>query len=314
MIGAKKIVIIVLLLLADISSYAQDAKAGIRLDPPQILVGDQARLFIEVQNNEKAGKLQWAAIPDTFNNLEVIERGKIDTLRQGDVYTYKQRVIITGFDSGVFKIPAFQFSVIHAGNTASIVQTDSLQLLVQTVAVDTTQPIKPIKGIILVKSSWLDYIWYFIGAAIFIILLVFVIIYFIRNKKAVLPVINKGPVETLQEKTLRLLAEVEAQKLWEKGQVKEYYVQVTDVLRNYIEARFNTAALELTTDELLESALRIKEMLPYRGLLGGILYTADLAKFAKSEPLPAEHIATMEQAKEFVNLTTPPPVQTKEEK
>lgn len=314
MIGAKKIVVIVLLLLADISSYAQEAKAGIRLDPPQILVGDQARLFIEVQNNEKAGKLQWAAIPDTFNNLEVIERGKIDTLRQGDVYTYKQRVVITGFDSGVFKIPAFQFSVIHAGSTASIVQTDSLQLLVQTVAVDTTQPIKPIKGIILVKSSWLDYIWYFIGAAIFIILLVFVIIYFIRNKKAVLPMINKGPVETLQEKTLRLLAEVEAQKLWEKGQVKEYYVQVTDVLRNYIEARFNTAALELTTDELLESALRIKEMLPYRGLLGGILYTADLAKFAKSEPLPAEHIATMEQAKEFVNLTTPPPVQTTEEK
>lgn len=313
MIELRKIFTLVTLLLMSALSYAQDAKVSTRLDPLQIVVGDQARLFIEIQNNEKQGKLQWAVIPDTFNNLEVLERGKIDTLKQGDIYTYKQRLIITGFDSGSFKIPAFQFSVIAAGGTASIVQTDSLQLLVQTVAVDTTQPFKPIKGIMLVKSSWLDYIWYYIGAAIFIILIVFVVLYFIKNKKVQIPVINKGPVETLQEKTLRLLAEVEQQQLWEKGQVKEYYVQVTDVLRNYIEERFKTPALELTTDELLASALRIKELVPYRELLGGILYTADLAKFAKSQPLPAEHIATMEQAKEFVNLTKPAPTPTTQE-
>jgi len=290
-------------------SFAQDAKVSTKLDPPQIVVGDQARLFIEIQNNQKQGRLQWAVIPDSFNKLEVVERGKIDTVKQGDVFTFRQRLLITGFDSGVFKIPSFQFPVISNSGTASAVQTDSFQLLVQTVAVDTTQPFKPIKNIIFVKSSWLDNIWIFIGAAVFIILIAFVLFYFLRNRKDKTLVVDNGPVETLQEKTIRLLTELEQQELWQKGQVKEYYVQLTDIVRDYIELRFKTPAMELTTDELLESVLRHKEMIPYRELLAGILYTADLAKFAKSQPLPAEHVATMEQAKHFVNLTKPADIQ-----
>lgn len=300
----KIFILIVALAFAKFHSFAQSATISAHIDPPQIIVGDQSRMFIEVQNNDKLGKLQWAVFPDTFNHLEITERGKIDTTRQGEITTYKQRIIITGFDSGLYKIPAFQFSVIPNSGSPYTLQTDSFQLLVQTVAVDTTQPFKPIKGIIFVKSSWRDYLLYIIGGLVFLALIIFVIIYFIRNKKEKKPV-PQGPKETLQEKTLRLLAELDQQQLWQKGQVKEYYIQLTDILRNYIEARFNTQALELTTDELLETAIRHKEMLPHRELLGSILYTADLAKFAKSQPLPAEHMAAMDNVKQFITSTKP---------
>lgn len=302
------------LLVFSTHGFAQgDASVTSRIDAHQITVGDQVRLFLEVHNNNANGKLQWAAIPDTFNNLEVIEKGKIDTVQQGGVTTYKQRLVITGFDSGVFKIPAFVFPVIPNSGNPYTVQSDSFALSVSTVAVDTTKAFKPIKSIIYVKPSWLDYIWYIIGGVVLVVLGVFIAIYFMRNKK-VAPPPPAGPVETLQDHTLRLLAELDAKQLWQKKQVKEYYVELTDIVRNYIEARFNTPALELTTDELLYKAQIHRELQPYHGLLSDILHTADLAKFAKAQPLPHEHTDAMDKAKQFVNTSRPVIVETPSEK
>ena len=270
------------------------------------MVGDQARLFLEVRNNPSAGRVEWAVIPDTFNNLEIVERGKIDTLKQGDAVIYKQRLTVTGFDSGLFRIPSFAFPVVPASGSPYTVMSDSLSLLVQTVAVDTTKEFKGIKGIMYVKGSWLDYVWYAIGAIVFLVLFAFIIIYFMRNKKAK-PPLPQAPPETLQERTLRLLSELETKELWQKQQVKEYYVQLTDIVRNYIEERFQTPAMELTTDELLYKAKLHRELQPYSGLLSVILHTADLAKFAKAQPLPQEHVEAMDKSREFVQSSRPKP-------
>ena len=294
---------LVLLLISFQAAAQGDAKAGAQLDVRQISVGDQARLFINIEHNPAASSIQWAVIPDTFNNLEVVERGRIDTLKQGSMVTYRQRLLITGFDSGVFKIPPFVFSVIPKGGTPYTIQTDSFPLVVQSVAVDTTKGFKGIKGIIYVKSSWRDYLGLLVGGLLFLVLLVFVIIYFVKNRKAKPK--PQGPVESLQDYALRLLSELEARQLWQKKQVKEYYVQLTDIVRNYIEHRFGTAAMELTTDEMLAKSLELKEMQPYHDLLAQILQTADLAKFAKFQPLPQEHTDTMEKARQFISTSRP---------
>jgi hypothetical protein len=303
-------IVIGLTLLFSVAGYGQeDVKVTTRIDANKITVGDQARLFLEVQSNPSSVIVHWPQLPDSFDHLEIVEKGKIDTVKQGGHVLYKQRLLITGFDSGVFKIPSFVFAYNGVqGGEAQSVLSDSLQILVQTVAVDTSQAFKPIKGIMSVKGSWLDYIWYIIGAIVLIALGIFIAIYFIKNKKVVAPK-PQGPVETLQERTLRLLNELEAKQLWQKKQVKEYYVALTDVVRNYIELRFSTPAMELTTDELLYKVQYHRELQPYHGLLSGILSTADLAKFAKAEPLPQEHMDAMEKAKQFVNTSKPVEVQ-----
>lgn len=299
-------------MLAGYSAFAQgDARATARIDATKITVGDQARLFVEVQHDPSQSRLQWAYIPDTFNHLEVVEKGKIDTVKQGNIVTYKQRLLVTGFDSGAYTVPALVFPVIPNNGTSYTVQTDSFSLLVQTVAVDTSKGFRGIKGIMVVKGSWLDYIWLIVGAILFIGLITFVILYFRKNRKAPAPVVvPQGPAETLQEKTVRILRELEQQGLWQKGQVKEYYTQLTDILRNYIEQRFRTPAMELTTDELLYSARGHKEMHAQLPLLANILQTADLAKFAKAQPLPHEHTNALEQAIQFVNSTKPIIIET----
>ena len=302
----KHWVLVTALIFVSLYATAQgDAQISTRLDGKQISVGDQARLFIEVRNNPSAGKVQWPVFTDTFNKLEIVEKGKIDTVKDGGFITYRQRLLITGFDSGLFKIPSFHFTITPAsGGAPYVLQSDSFQLLVQTVAVDTNQAFKPIKNIIFVQSSWLDYIWYIAGGIVLVALLVFALVYFLRNRKPAPPK-PAGPAESLQDKTLRQLNELEARQLWQKDKVKEYYVELTDIVRTYIEQRFKTPAMELTTDELLANARKHKELQPYRELLSVILHTADLAKFAKGQPLPQEHFDAMEQSKKFVDESRP---------
>jgi len=294
----------VLVLLAFTGAFAQGSTiANAKMDATQIALGDQARLFIEVQSDPAAGRLQWAVVPDTFNNLEVTDRSKIDTIKQGSRVVYKQRLTLTGFDSGVFKIPAVVFSVIPTTGTPYTVQTDSFNLLVQTMAVDTSKAFRGIKNIIYVKSTWMDYIWYIVGGFVLLVLIIVAIIYFVRKQKN--KPAPKKAVLSLQDKTLQLLNQLEARQLWQKRQVKEYYIELTDIVRNYIEARFNTPALELTTDEILYKAQFHREMQPYHALLAEVLHTADLAKFAKFQPLPQEHSDAMDKARKFVDTTRP---------
>lgn len=301
--------LVCLLLLMQRTADAQSASVKAKIDAQQISVGDQVKLFIEAAHNPKQERLQWAVIPDTFHSLEVVERGKIDTVSQGDLVTYTQRLLITGFDSGSFKIPAFAFSIIPVSGSAYTLPTDSFEVLVQTLPVDTTQPFKGIKDIIPVECSWLDYLWLIIGALIAVVLLATAIHYFRKNKKvAIPPPTPKKPVESVDAKALRLLEELERQQLWQANRVKEYYSQLSEILRSYIEDRFQTPALELTTDELLHKAQSHREMGLHYDRLSIILTTADLAKFAKAQPLPYEHTNTMELTKQFIIQTRPAPV------
>ncbi len=302
---------ILIFVVSKIALAQGTTKAEARLDVRQISVGDQARLFLEVQADPAAGKVEWAIIPDTFNNLEVVERGKIDTVNQGGLTTYMQRIVLTGFDSGMFKVPSVAFSIIPNGGAPYMLHTDSFNLLVQTVAVDTTKGFRGIKGIVYVKSTWMDYLPYIIGGGVLLVALIVALVYFLRKKKEAPPA-PKSPVESLTDKTMRLLAELEARQLWQKSQVKIYYVELTDIVRNYIEERFRTPAMELTTDELLYKAQLLKDLQPYVSLLSVILTTADLAKFAKAQPLPQEHTDVMEKAKEFVSNSRPVIIETQE--
>ncbi len=291
-----------------------DAKTGVRIDASRITVGDEAHVFLEVQHNPSTSTIQWAQLPDTFSRLEITGKGPIDTTRSNGLVTYKQKLVVTGFDSGIFTIPSFQFTVLPKGGTPYVLSTDSMHLLVQTVAVDTTRPFRAIKTIIPVnetiagklkdlllgRAAARDYIWVGIIFALIVALILGIII---KRRKPV--VIATGPQESLQEKAQRLLNTIDKEQLWQKGEVKEYYVRLTDVLRGYIEARFDTAALELTTDELIEKARTIPELQQIATPLESILRTADLAKFAKAQPLPQEHVESMQLARELVVATTP---------
>ncbi len=278
-----------------------------KIDPTQIVIGDQARLFISATVDSTKSQLRWAAIPDTFNTLEIVEKGKIDTTRNSATINLRQRLLITGFDSGSFLIPRFSFLSINKNGTTDTLFTDSFRIAVSTIAVDTSKAFKDIKTIATVASSWTDYLPQILGGIIAIALLVGIIVYLIERRKKKGKIVAEERAETYHERAIRLLTELDKKQLWQQNKPKEYYTELSEIVRQYIELRFNTNAMELTTDELLQKAKKHREMVQYRKSLKPLLQAADLAKFAKANPLPEEHIEALELALQFVRISKPKP-------
>jgi hypothetical protein len=101
---------------------------------------------------------------------------------------------------------------------------------------------------------------------------------------------------------LKQLAKLEEAKIWQEGNIKEYYSKLSEIIRRYMENRFEFITLELTTDEILKE---LRSILSDEQLnkLKILLQRADLAKFAKSKPVDTENIESMVLAKQFITST-----------
>jgi hypothetical protein len=239
--------------------------------------------------------------------IEIVKQSQIDTVYSQDKskFTLNQTIIITSFDSGYYKIPAFAFQFKRINFDALITLfSDSLFLTVNNVAVDTTLSIKdiklPLEAPITLKEL-LPYIGLGLGIIIFIILIIFFIRRYTRKKGSIL--LPPKPKIPPHKKALQDLELLRLKKLWQNDKIKDYHSELTEILRAYFEQQFNILALEMTSDEILEAFISIRNDDDLLSKLKQILTLADLVKFAKQLPLPDQHDLSLNNAIYIVKAT-----------
>jgi hypothetical protein len=308
----KRILFIGFILLWSFATHAQTAATvqG-KVDAKNISVGDRIHYFLEASIQKNKGNLIWPSLSDTFNNLEIIEKGKIDTSAVGDLITYKQQLQISGFDSGLFLIPSFKFQIQPLGQASYELKTDSFYINIKTLSVDTTKPYKNIKDIIAVDTTWRDYLSWILGILIGLLLGILLVWYLLKRKGKKLKDLFDRKKETIDERALRELNALGKEKLWQHNQSKEHFSRLTTIIRIYVEERFGLPMLEQTTDEFIQTAKHHAAIQPYFNTLVDLLQIADMAKFAKAQPLPEEHIQSLDIAQSFIVNSTPKDTQVK---
>jgi len=299
-----------IVVLLHLTCMAQNVQVSAHIDSNSIRIGEQVKLHLIATYNGQKGtpKIQWPAISDSLiSKVKVVSRSKIDTVKtdstRPSLQEQKQDILITSFDSGYYAIPPFMFIV--NGDTAHPQETEPIMLYVRTVAVDTTKSIKDIKAPLTASWSWLEALPR-IGLGILIVAVITLIVYFVvrklRNKKPVPIVIKEPPVDP-HVKALKAMEELAAKKLWQEGKIKEYHTALTDILRTYLDDRFGINAQEMITDEIVYAMRRVDIDSELKGKLKQVLVLADLVKFAKEQPLPAEHEASFTTSIDFINST-----------
>lgn len=281
--------------------HAQDLKVSAEIDAKQIKIGKQAHISLKASANKDVSVV-FPEFKDTITqNVELVNSSKIDTVKNGNLYTYQRILTITAFDSGYFPIPPFKFQI--KNDTSNHYETEALLIAVQTIPVDTTLAIKAIKGP--VNPSWSIFeIQNEILIGLLATLLIVGIIYYLKRRKKVevdneLPVIHRPAHEI----ALEALQQLKERKLWQQGQVKDYHIEISDIIRIYIENRFSVNAMEMTSDEIAKSLRLIITDVTLKNKLSNLLILSDMVKFAKEQPLPHENEMSFENALEFVNQT-----------
>ena len=119
-----------------------------------------------------------------------------------------------------------------------------------------------------------------------------------------------GPARPLapHEWAVREFDRIESLRLPESGEVERYHTLLSDVMRSYLERRFDLPASQQTTAEFLDTMHRSPQLTPaQQHLLRDFLSRCDMAKFARAVPPQEECRAVAEMARSFVQETTPRP-------
>ena len=274
------------------------------LDSSRLLIGDHTMLRLKLTQ-----KPTWDALmPNKITlgeEVEVLNETLTDTLPSdnGDLITIKS-LLITTFDSGQVKIPPIPVAFKNP-NTGTIdtIYSRPIFMNVSTMATALTDSaqMKEIKDIIGEVANFSDYMMYFIIFGI-LVLVGLVIWYFMtRKKKEELPLpppVIIPPHEIALEKLFNLNKE----ELWQKGEIKLYQSQLTEIIREYVGNRYNILAMESTTYEIIDK-LKDKLTTEQTTKLRKTLEIADLVKFAKAKPPVEINQEFMDDAIQFVRET-----------
>lgn len=292
-----------------------------RLDSVNLLMGKLTTLTMEVvQDKGKPGGFTM------FNNvnpalgyvgvcgdsIELRTSFKTDTVDLGsNRIQINYQIPLQSFDSGTYRLPEF----IYVSESDSA-RSNALTLNVVPVKVTADDPIAGFAKVAEPDSKFFDFVpnWFadFWWVILILVLIAIGAIWAYRRYKKEGTVLPKKPEPTPYEVAITGLRKLKEKKLWEQGMEKEYFTDLTDILRRYLDKRFGINAMEMTTREIMDH-LYNSDVKDKRDYMRQILNVADFVKFAKVRPLPADNIAAYENAVKFVEETKPVPEEKQED-
>ncbi|MEA3504348.1 MAG: hypothetical protein U9R32_04040 [Bacteroidota bacterium] len=301
-----KIFIALLSLLFSYLVEAQEATAV--LDSNNILIGDQTHVRLQVNVPENSTVI-WPFFQDTLTSqIEILNISSKSETISNKIKTIDQNILITTFDTGQIVIPPITFKSLLENDT-DLFKTNPLLLHVSTIKVDTAQAIKTIKGPMESPLTFADMLpWILLAHAI--VLLILGLIWYFKKRKKNQPIFAPKPKPIIPAyiTALENLNTLKRKKLWQNGRIKQYHSELTYELRLYLEKEYNIAAIEYTSNEILDNINNTKINKDAIGKLESCLILADMAKFAKYEPLPLENDTSLNFAIDFINETKQLPI------
>lgn len=299
----KRSLVLMVAFLCLLPVFAQQVSVKATIDSTVLLIGQQSKMRLEISGPASLNYTFPTFPGDTLvNGIEVLARGPLDTIEiNKDLIRLQTDYLVTSFDSGLYYIPPVK---IIAG--IDTVVSNYMALKVITFDVDTAKvQIFDIKGVQeppFVLSDYLLQILLFILVWGLVLLIIWLIL---RKKYGLFKGENKADLPLLPPHVVAImeLDRLKSEKIWKSGKNKEYYTELSDILRKYIERRFQVNALEMTTDEILVLFKRDKATQSVYQNLRQILQLSDLVKFAKILPLENENELSIMNSYLFVNQT-----------
>ena len=250
-----------------------------RLDSTTIMLGDQTVLAVEKTP-------LYPSMDDLTNNDIVAVRQWMDTA-DGTLYT-----ALTSFEEGEHWLHIGDDSVMLTVNDMPGVDTTSAEI--RDIANIMSQPYTFGEIARVVLYIWL--FWAVVAGAVLLYLR-------IKRKKPLISLPEAPPLPP-DTRALQRLEQLRQQQWWQQGKVKEYYTELTDTVRVYLEEACGIQSTEMTTDQTLDAFHASPACnSDTESLLRQTLQAADMVKFAKSQPQPYQHDLALGESTEFIKAT-----------
>ncbi len=291
------------MVLTSVLPFIGFGQATLSVDRSEMVIGDQFTAMITANLSNGRELINADEVwPDSLESIEVVSGPEWNrTNPAAAVASWKVSV----FDTGWIRIPSLLL-VVKSGDRLDTVYTNDIPLKVHPVLPDSLG-LRDIKGIYREPFNpgyYKKYIPHVLG----VLLLLAALWYWNKHRKSAETAVEEAPPPPLPEVwAFEALNQLEQKKLWQDGEVKAHYTELTGILREYLERRYGIHAMEQTSEEIV---LQLEKQQLERALLQDteqLLSVADLIKFAKADPGVDIHADTIRRVHVFVEQTTPEP-------
>ncbi len=293
-------------ILALPAAFGQEVVVEASLDSSLIWIGNPTTMRLSVSAPRDVRVEFPAYEADTvIQGIQVLRQSPVDTvLMDNDRLRLQKNYLLTSFDAALYYIPPIQ---LKAGGENY--ESGHLSLKVISFEVDTaSMDLFDIKGIEKPPFVIWDYalpVGLVLGGVILLLLAYYLYIRFHKTKQVKEAEPDPELLLPPHVAALQALDKIRIEKIWTEGKYKLFYTQVIDVLRKYIERRFEIPAMELSSSEVLTIFRKNKDVQPVYEQLKQLLILADFVKFAKFQPLESENQQALNHAYGFVEKTKP---------
>jgi hypothetical protein len=289
------------LLWASPPLQGQVPRVTTEVDTTLITVGDHINLRVSVRHSS-SDRVEW---PDSLDlrPFEILDARLGPPVQvQGDIES-SMTLTLTVFELGDLEIPGFSVELVDPEGERTSLPTNPFGIQVSSVGLDEGGDIRDLKGPL----------WIPMGpgrVALFALLIVLGLgaLYGLyrwgkRRKPEDAPEVPYLPLRPPHEIALEALDRLEASPLLERGEVKEFHIQLSDILRSYAEGRFGVPALEMTTGDLMAGMAEAGIEAWISEAFREFLAPCDMVKFAKLRPGADEARQLLDQGRQLVEDT-----------
>jgi hypothetical protein len=296
------------LLLIGTPVWAQTPQLTVGVDTTQLTVGDRITLQLSVTHGEGT-RVAW---PDSLE-LEPFEvlgaQAPPPVAREGSVES-SLILILTTFELGELEIPSFPVVVEGPGEESTTLRTNPFGVKVTSVGLDEGDDIRGVKGPLGIPLG-LGRILLVLLATLLIPAILYALYRRLARDDPESPASRPFvPLRPPHEIALEALEALEASQLLDRGEVKEFHIQLSDILRVYVEGRFRVPALEMTSGDILAGMAAAQVESSVQEGFGAFLHPCDMVKFAKLRPDAEASLRLLAMGRQLVESTTAPPAGT----
>lgn len=316
---------------------AQSVSMTARIDSVEVMQGGLRQIEVEIVQ-DAATKGTWGidllsaqahqASPDAPKNsrrpvevapgVELHTNGRPDTVSLGNNRVQINRLLLVQpFDSGDVVIPGLTYIV---GSDTFCSNPLALKVYTPDAEVDSMTTVHDMMPAVVAPRHFWDWVpdaiadwwWlYLLGIAAIVGAWFGWRIYRRGGLKSLVKHASK-PVPPY-EMAISQLEVLRNRKLCEKGMEKEFYTELTEILRQYLDGRFGINAMEMTTTQIKAAVKANSTTRDMSSQMSQILEMADFVKFAKMRPMPEDNVRTFNHALSFVENTKPAPAEPSDE-
>jgi hypothetical protein len=293
----KKIFFYILFITASTQLFAQDIEFNLGVDSNEVLIGDQIHVTVLLKYPSDKYSLIFPNINEAYTEpFKIIEQSKIDTIESSRYTTLKQITTIASYDSGLYqlnKLHVYGFKT--DADSAIDVVSDSILIKVSDVVVNINGDIKDIVKAEK-KSTLLKNILIAVGCLILIIAVYYFIKKYLQSRKKP---IEEKQIDTYQYVNTQL-QKIKSVTLSTNLETKNYYSTLSELLKYYVQHRYQLLVLDKTSDETITAIQQESKTKDIVADAQRVLQIADMVKFAKVLPTDMQNKNSWEQTNAIV--------------